>query len=271
MKAFHITAQADGGCAAQPLPLPALHRKGEAPAEFFRQQASGEIPRADLNLAPTRFIRRIRLDDGPVRNLASGDGALLTFVISGRLTLAGALGEPLSIEPGDLFLMDSAVAGSLDASAEGRCLLIQSGVEGNWPGPEARILDDGTIVPRTSDGPNIKRVLKDVDERAYFADFPELFGAAPANMWADTRSLKGLRFMSWEDGFLDWHPEVINCLAIVLAGELELETRGRNGGIEVFRAGDVCMAEDRTGEGHIDRTRGVMQVALFVLEDDLRW
>lgn len=271
MKAFHITAQTDGSSIARPLPLPVLHRKGEAPAEFFRQQASGAIPRADLNLSPTRFIRRIRLDDGAVRNLAGGDGALLTFVIAGRLTLAGALGEPLSLESGDLFLMDAAVAGALDATAAGGCLLVQSGVDASWPGPEAQALDAGTIVPRASDGPNIKRVLKDDDDRAYFVDFPELFGTAPANMWADTRSLTGLRFMSWEDGFLDWHPEVINCLAIVLAGELELETRGRDGGIEIFRAGDICMAEDRTGEGHIDRTRGVMQVALFVFADDLTW
>lgn len=270
MKAFHITAQGNGNCVAQPLPLPALYRKGDSPAEFFRQQASGEIPRADLNLKPSRFIRSIVLDDGGVNNLASDDGALLTFVISGSLILAGGLGDPLSFEPGDLFLVDSAVAPKLEAVAKDGCRLLQFGVEAAWPGADANILGPGTINPRTSPAPKIKRVLKDVDDRAYFVDFPELFSAAP-NTWSAPKPLTGFRFMSWEDGFIDWHPEVINCLAIVLSGELELETGGRGGDVEIFRAGDVSLAEDRTGEGHIDRVRGLMHVALFIIEDEHLW
>jgi hypothetical protein len=77
--------------------------------------------------------------------------------------------------------------------------------------------------------------------------------------------------MCWEDGFIDWHPEVVNNLAIFLSGELELESGGGGGAIEVFHAGDVCLAQDRTGEGHIDRTRGVTHVALIVVETENLW
>ena len=53
--------------------------------------------------------------------------------------------------------------------------------------------------------------------------------------------------------------------------ELEIETEGRGGGIEVFRAGDICLAEDRAGGGHIDRTRGATHVGLLVLETEDLW
>ena len=270
MRAFRITAQSDEHCDTQPLPLPALHREGHVPPELFRRQASGEVPRADQNLAPSRFVRSIVLDDGGVRNLASDNGALLTFVISGSLAIADGLEDLLTLEPGDLFLMDAAIAPRLTAVAKNGCRLIQAGVAADWPGAEAEILKSGTINPRATPEPNLKRVIKDDDDRAYFTEFPELF-SAPANQWSAPRPNSGFRFMSWEGGFIDWHPEVINCLAIILAGELEIETGGRGGGVEVFRAGDVCLAEDRTGEGHIDRTRGLMQVALFVLADDYIW
>ena len=41
MKAFRIKAQDNSQPRIEPLPLPALYRKGDAPAEYFRQQASG--------------------------------------------------------------------------------------------------------------------------------------------------------------------------------------------------------------------------------------
>jgi len=54
---------------------------------------------------------------------------------------------------------------------------------------------------------------------------------------------------------MDWHPCVTNQLAIALAGEMEMEVGGGGGAIEVFHAGDICLAEDRTGEGHMGVSR----------------
>jgi hypothetical protein len=270
VKAFRIKAQENSGLTIEPLPLPSVYRKGEAPAEYFRQQARGEIPMAEQNLSPSRFMRSIVLDDGRVERLASEPGALLTFVISGILAFDAGPTQAFQLEPGDLFLADGNTASRLTVAADDTCRLIQIGVREDWPGPDAQLQAPGTLNPRIALEPNLKRVIKDVDDRAYLSEFPELF-SAPANHWSEPRPLTGFRFMCWEDGLLDWHPEVINSLAIFLSGELEIETEGRGGGIEVFRAGDICLAEDRAGGGHIDRTRGATHVGLLVLETEDHW
>lgn len=293
MKALRISACA-GGIHVRALPLPAVYRKGDIPAELFRRQASGEIPKAEQNLAAAAFMRTIIVPNGRFTGLASDAGAelgaargavagpvsgavsggapgvasggLLTFVVSGALSLPGGA---TNLVPGDLFLVDAASASRVVPTARDNCQLIQISVAPDWPGPDAKLQVPGTLTPRPGK-PNIKRVYQGADERAYFSEFPELF-PAPPGQWSAPRAAAGFRFMCWEDGFIDWHPEVINNLAIFLSGELELETGGGNGAIEVFHAGDVCLAQDRTGEGHIDRTRGVTHVALIVIETEHLW
>jgi hypothetical protein len=269
VKALHICA--DGGAIrVRPLPLPAVYRKGDAPAEFFRRQASGEIPKAEQNLGAVRFLRTIILRDGRFTGLASAPGALLTFIVCGELSFPTARDETTQVVAGDLFLVDADCASRLVLTARGSCRLIQLGVAPDWPPPEAKLQVPGTLTPRQGGTPNIKRLYQGADDRTYFSEFPELF-PAPADEWSAPRPATGLRFMCWEDGFIDWHPEVINNLAIFLSGELELESGGGGGAIEVFHAGDVCLAQDRTGEGHIDRTRGVTHVALIVIETEDLW
>src|SRR5438445_57549 len=167
MRAFQIRAQADGAVEIQPLPLPSLHRKGDASAEYFRQQARGEVPKAEQNLSPSSFFRTIRFDDGDIDNLASEPGSLLSIMICGRLTL----------EPGDVFLAESAALSKVRTAAKDRCRLVQIGVSPDWPGPDAKLQPPGTHNPRSSSGPNLKRVLRDDDDQAYFVEFPELFAA----------------------------------------------------------------------------------------------
>ena len=269
MKALQVSARPDA-IQARPLPLPAVYRKGDAPAEYFRRQASGEIPKAEQNLSKAAFVRTIILGDGRVTGLASEPGALLTFIVSGELSFAAGTAEAVRLVPGDLFLVDADSAPHLAPTARGNCRLIQLGVGAGWPGPDATLQVAGTLTPRPAPEANIKRLYQGADDRTYFSEFPELFPAA-ANEWSAPRAVSGFRFMCWEDGFIDWHPEVVNNLAIFLSGELELESGGGPGAIEVFHAGDVCLAQDRTGEGHIDRTRGVTHVALIVVETEHLW
>lgn len=293
MKALQIAACA-GGIQVRALPLPAVYRKGDIPAELFRRQASGETPKAEQNLAPAAFLRTISVGNGRFTGLArnadatagaasnvplgqaageasgvagSVPGALLTFVVNGALSLPGGA---TNLVPGDLFLVDADSAARIVPTARDNCQLIQIGVAPDWPGPDAKLQVPGTLTPRQAGKPNIKRVCQGTDDRAYFSGFNELF-PAPPGAWSAPRAVTGLRFMCWEDGFIDWHPEVINNLAIFLSGELEIETGGGDGAIEVFHAGDVCLAQDRTGEGHIDRTRGVTHVALIVIENEHLW
>jgi hypothetical protein len=269
MKAFQIRALGNGAAEFQPLPLPSLYRKGDSSAEFFRQQARGEVPKAEQNLSPSSFFRAIRFHDGDVGNLASEPGSLLSIVISGRLMLGGG-GAALTLESGDVLLADSATLSKVRTVAQDHCRLVQIGVSPDWPGPDAKLQPPGTHNPRRSSEPNLKRVLRDDDDQAYLAEFPELF-AAPTNSWSSKRQVAGFRFLCWEDGVLDWHPEVINNFGIFLSGEMEIETGGRGGAIEVFHAGDICTAEDRTGVGHIDRCRGMTHVACIVFDTEHLW
>ena len=266
MKAIQITAKSGG--VARPLPLPSLHRKGDVPAEFFRRQASGEVPPVDQNLASARFIRAAILRDGPFAGLASDRGALLTFIISGELTLT-ANGATTTLVSGDVLLIDEQNASRIDAQARDTCRLVQLGVAPDWPGADAQVQPPGTINPREPGKVNIKRVIQKADNLSYYREFPELF-AAPPNEWSAPRPVAGYRFMFWEDGEIGWHPEVINAVGIFLSGELESEMSGDNRK-EIFRAGDICTAEDRTGVGHYDRCRGAMHVALVIIDTKHLW
>ena len=268
MKAFQVTAQADGAV-IRPLAFPTVYRKGDVPAEPYRRQASGEIPPLNLNLSPLRFFRTIIVKEGSFAGFASeSSGALLTIVNSGGLTLSVRGGPATQLTAGDVLLVDAESASRIAVTAHGECRLTQAGVAADWPGPDAKLQAPGTVRPRDAGKVNIKRVYKGKDDLAYFSEFPELF-PAPVNQWSAPRAAVGFRFMCWEDGMLDWHPEVVNNFGTVLSGELELETG--DGRIEVFHAGDICMAEDRTGKGHIDRARGMVHVFLIVVDTKDLW
>jgi len=43
------------------------------------------------------------------------------------------------------------------------------------------------------------------------------------------------------------------------------------GKVELFHPGDVCLAQDCTGEGHIDRVHGFVQVAVLIVDDADLW
>jgi hypothetical protein len=266
MRAFEITAETT----IRPLPLPSAYRRGDVPAEHFRRQATGEMPTVVPNLSPARFVRSIALEDGSFAGLKDGPDSVLTFVVAGTLTLTTSGGHTTSLFPGDLFLVDELSVAHMGISARGNCRLVQVGVEPDWPGPEAKVQGPGTLTRRHAGAVKISRIYKvGGDDRAYCREFPELF-SAPRNEWSAPRPVAGLRFMCWENGFIDWHPEVVNNLALFLSGELEVETSGDRL-VNVFHAGNVCLTEDRTGVGHIVRCRGVTHIALVVMNTKDLW
>jgi hypothetical protein len=113
-------------------------------------------------------------------------------------------------------------------------------------------------------------MVKGADDKSYFHDFGILF--EESGKWSAITPLIGFRFIAMaEDTFIDWHPEIVNNLVIVMSGALELEVGGGGGAVEIFRQGDICLAEDRTGEGHIDRMHGTVQVAVLIVDDRDLW
>ena len=265
MKAVRITADVNGTYHSAPLALPTVQRKGEVSADGYR---SASIPRANFNPNPADSLRAIVLSDGKFTGLASRAGTLLTFVISGDLTLSTS--QLCHLEPGDIVLTDGS-SSSVPIEARNQCRLLQIGVPADWPGAGAEVQQPGTRIQRPLwRVPKLKRIYKGKDDKAYFTEFSELFPKV-LDEWGAPHAITGFRLLCWEDGSMDWHPCVTNQLAIALAGEMEMEVGGGGGAVEVFHAGDICLAEDRTGEGHIGRFRGVVHVVIMVLETENLW
>ena len=111
----------------------------------------------------------------------------------------------------------------------------------------------GTINPRQGP-PNFTRIIKGEgnDDKAYFTELTQLFPKTP-DRWSAPFPITGFRMMCWEDGWMDFHPCVTNQMSIIMSGEMEVEVGG--GAKTFFRAGDICVAEDRTGQGHTSRAR----------------
>lgn len=265
MKAVQITTQTNGS--TTPLPLPSQYRKGDVPAEHYQAQIRGDVPIVKRPLSPSRFIRTAALTDGDFSGLAGDTGSLLTFITSGELTLTSSDGQKTHLEPGDLFLVDEQYASRIGVNAHNNCRLVQIDVVPEWPGSGAKVQVPGTQNPRG--GIKIKRMYTGPDNRSYYREFPEFF-SAPPNEWSASRPILGVRFLCWEDGFIDWHPEIVNNLPIFLSGEISVEVSGDRT-VEAFRAGDILLAEDRLGMGHIDWCRGITHVAVVSIETEHLW
>lgn len=61
-------------------------------------------------------------------------------------------------------------------------------------------------------------------------------------------------FLTFPPGiFMDWHPAPRRLLHLFLAGQCEVAVA--DGEVRTFGAGDIVLAEDRTGQGHTTRNK----------------
>ncbi len=269
MQSYCLSPGPQGGIAAEDLPLRMPQASGVIDPEPFRARARGEGPALAEAFAPSRGMRCAHLPAGQHTALFDIAGPVLTFVISGSLTFTSENQGRITLDPGDILLVGDAAAGA-GVLAGGDCRLVQVLLEPDWPGPRTRPANTVSGQPRGERPCNFKRMIKGADDRSTFHDFANLFG--PPGDWSAVTPVIGLRFIGMaEDTFIDWHPEIVNNLVIVMSGGLELEVGGGGGAVEVFRQGDICLAQDRTGEGHIDRVHGFVQVAVLIIEDADLW
>ena len=250
-----------------------MRASGVIDPEPFRRR-SVEGPFLSEPVSPSGGLRTLHLQSGQQAALFDMPGALLSFIITGTLESEGGAGEALRLLPGDLFLVEADAAAWISARPSGDFRLMQVMVEPDWPGERARPVPTVPPASRPGKSGNFKRMVEGDDVRSYYHDFSNVFDKPGA--WSALTPLIGFRFIVMaEDPFIDWHPEIVNNLVIVLSGGLELEVGGGRdgdgGAVEVFYPGDVCLAQDRTGEGHIDRMHGIVQVAVLVIEDHHLW
>jgi len=269
MKAVRVTQLEDGTFRIAPLPLPTAHRRGETGVERYRQQSRGEVPTGNY-FAPiaSKSLCAILLSDSEFGEFASQPGALLTFVISGEVRVKAGPSQSIALDVGDILLTDGRSAPHVRLDARNRGRLLQIDVPEDWPGADAEIQEPGTINPRQGSEPNLKRIHKSEDDRAFFSEFPELFPTTP-DEWSEPTPISGFRMLCWEDGWMDFHPCVTNQIGIVASGELEIEVG--DGSTQIFRAGDLCLTEDTTGQGHRNTVRGAMHTTNLVIDVEKPW
>lgn len=269
MQSLRLTYVADQGLEISDLALRMPRASGVIDPEPFRARARGEGDPLSEYHALSGGMRSIHLPAGQSAPLFDTDGPVLTFVITGEVETEVSNRGKVVMHPGAIFLADAGTPEQL-VTVNGDCRFIQVLVKPDWPGDRTKPVNPNSDRPRGSHELNCKRMVKGADDKSYFHDFGPLF--VEPGKWSDVTPLIGFRFIAMaEDTFIDWHPEIVNNLVIVMSGALELEVGGGEGAVEIFRQGDVCLAQDRTGEGHIDRMHGYVQVAVLIVDDEYLW
>lgn len=93
------------------------------------------------------------------------------------------------------------------------------------------------------------------DGRSHFEDIELPFEASGTAQRTDNEESQGVQFVYQPPGFvIDMHPAPRRQYVITLQGQSEI-TMG-DGSSKLFGPGDVVLAEDLTGEGHITKVVG---------------
>ncbi|MDP3135102.1 MAG: hypothetical protein Q8N17_02050 [Burkholderiaceae bacterium] len=270
MKSIWIYSTADGErSASRPMPLPFRRMERPIDPEIFRRQARGEDvgrPR----LTPSSGLAAQHLAAGHDTGWQPAAARSLCMVVSGTVEIDTGDGARQVLQRGDVFLEDDPSGRGHRLHCPSDCRLLRLGVGADWnptgaPLPAQDNPHDD--MPRPT---RLRRMYKAADGKAYFREFDTLFPAMGAAATA-VRPVRGFHFVIFPDGyFIDWHPEGCNNFVWITAGELALEVSGDRT-VERFGVGDVCLAEDRTGEGHIDRAHGLVRMVLVEMEDEQLW
>lgn len=101
----------------------------------------------------------------------------------------------------------------------------------------------------------ITRLYTGSDQKSYFEDIELKFGGGQKILTTDSRLATMAVFRCVPPGtVLDLHPAPRRQYLVTMSGSWEIEAS--NGVKRVFKAGDVMLADDTTGEGHSSRVLG---------------
>lgn len=257
MRTFHLVLDGAGAAKLEALALPfALY--GATAADRDRERAPG--PEATDEYRTVRLIAR---PAGLVENTATIGHRRLLFIVSGSVELTTAY-MAVVLNPGDVVFVDDlgSSTGVLTYNEDTRIVDLE--VSDQWA--------PGGVVPPAIEEPDVVSKIVEIyvaDERANFRDADGLFNRQEAGK--SPESVLGASFLAFSPDLLsDWHTETEISIVVVLSGGFELEVGGV-GGEEVLRAGDVCLVDDRSGQGHITRTHGETRIVAIKIPSDHRW
>lgn len=92
------------------------------------------------------------------------------------------------------------------------------------------------------------------DNKSYFREIDAgVESQQPLGSYSKKYPVAGMMFRDFEAGnVFDWHPAPQTQYIVYLEGEVEVEASG--GEKRIFRPGEVLLANDLTGKGHVSRT-----------------
>lgn len=114
----------------------------------------------------------------------------------------------------------------------------------------------------------IVRVYTGEDQQSHFEQIEVTLKAGRAGRLSELFAATGILFRETDPGLeLDFHTAPRRQFAITLSGRVEIECG--DGSKESFGPGDILLADDTTGQGHISRDIGGPRLGIFVpLPDD---
>lgn len=101
----------------------------------------------------------------------------------------------------------------------------------------------------------IVRIYTGSDQQSHFEEIELSFEAGEKMQTTVLQAASGVVFRRAPAGHaLDWHPAPRRQYVVTLSGEWDIECG--DGTVRRFRAGDVMLAEDLTGQGHTAKVVG---------------
>ncbi len=101
----------------------------------------------------------------------------------------------------------------------------------------------------------IVRLYTGSDQKSHFEDIELKFGGDRPILTSEARPATSAVFRCVPPRtVMDRHPAPRRQFLVTLSGSWEIEAS--NGAVRVFKTGDVMLADDTTGEGHISRVVG---------------
>lgn len=116
----------------------------------------------------------------------------------------------------------------------------------------------------------ITRVYATPDGRSHFSEETvDLTDAGQIGRLSQKRTVEGITFRETDPDYdYDWHHPPQRQFVVLLDGEIEIEVSG--GEQRRFRAGDVLLLEDLTGDGHRTRSIGnTVRRSIFIALPDV--
>jgi quercetin dioxygenase-like cupin family protein len=102
---------------------------------------------------------------------------------------------------------------------------------------------------------HVIRLYTGPDNQSHFEDVDLPFAPSGESDSTPRRAASGVSFNRYPPGFkLNWHPAPRRQYVVNLEGQAEIEVG--DGTKKRFGPGDVLLAEDLTGQGHITRVVG---------------